>query len=284
MKTSKKITGKIIFTADDFGMQESFNRAVFEAYTSGFLTSTCICANGGAYNSAVEEFLPKMAGVDLGVHLNIIEGKSLTPCPLLTDKNGNFCHGFIGLFLNSHSTDFMAQVEIEARAQIEKILKDCGRITHINSHIHTHAIPNIFNLCVKLAKEYNIPYVRVQLEIPYCARRAPKLINLLKIAVLNFFSLKNRTHKEILTNNYLTGVGFTGEMDEAAILKGVERLKDRTGILEILIHPDSDPSNKGRYKQFLAACDMNLKAKIEDLGFEFVKISDLAAQPLITAK
>ncbi len=280
MKTSKKI----IFTADDFGMQESYNKAIFEAYTQGFLTSTCICANGGAYNSAVTEFLPKMSGIDLGVHLNIIEGKSLTQSPLLTDKNGNFRHGFVSLLLNSFSRNFMAHLEIEMRSQIEKVLKDCKKVTHINSHIHSHAIPNIFNLCVKLAKEYNIPYIRTQMEIPYSAGRAPKLINLLKIAVLNFFTLKNRSCREILTNDYLIGVGFTGEMEQEAILKGVERLKNRSGIFEILIHPDSDPTNKARYKQFLAACDMKLKAKIEDTGFEFVKISDLAFPPIMTVK
>jgi predicted glycoside hydrolase/deacetylase ChbG (UPF0249 family) len=271
MNTSKKI----IFTADDFGIKESYNEAVFKAYTQGFLTSTCICANGAAYKSAVEKYLPKMEGIDFGAHIDLIEGKSLTNCPLLTDKNGIFRHGFVSLLLNSFSGPFMAQVERETRAQIEKILKDYPNITHINSHVHTHAIPNIFNLFVKLAKEYNIPYVRTQLEIPYDTKRAPKVINFAKIMILGFFTFKNKAQAGFLTNDYLIGVGFTGDMEQNAIFEGVKKIQDRNGILEILIHPDCDPNNKERYQQFLAACDMGLKQKIEKMGFEFIKIDDL---------
>ena len=77
------------------------------------------------------------------------------------------------------------------------------------------------------------------------------------------------------TNKYIIGVGFTGEMEEDEIYYGIKRLlKEKEGLCEILIHPDSNEDNKERYNQFLSAKNLDLKKKIEDLGFVFTTISE----------
>ena len=81
---------KFILNADDFGMSKAFNRAVLEGYNNGFLSSASLCANGKAFNAAVNEILPECPDLGLGVHLNIIEGKALTKADMLTDKKGKF--------------------------------------------------------------------------------------------------------------------------------------------------------------------------------------------------
>lgn len=40
-------------------------------------------------------------------------------------------------------------------------------VTHIDSHVHTHSIPRIFELVCKLAQEYGIKQIRTQYEQPY---------------------------------------------------------------------------------------------------------------------
>ena len=50
---------KFILNADDFGMSKAFNRAVLEGYHNGFLTSASLCANGKAFNAAVNEIIPE---------------------------------------------------------------------------------------------------------------------------------------------------------------------------------------------------------------------------------
>ena len=45
---------QFILNADDFGMSHDFNRAVLDGYNYGFLTSASICANGTAFDSAVQ--------------------------------------------------------------------------------------------------------------------------------------------------------------------------------------------------------------------------------------
>ena len=85
-----------ILNADDFGMSKDFNKAVLEGYNNGFLKSASLCANGEAFSGAVNDIIPECNGLGLGVHLNIIEGKSLTECDLLNYAQGNFNKGVWG--------------------------------------------------------------------------------------------------------------------------------------------------------------------------------------------
>ena len=186
-----------ILNADDFGMSKAFNQAVLNGINNGILTSASICANGEAFDDAVNNIIPSCPNLSVGIHLNIIEGKALTECPLLTDDNGHFNNGYIAMIMKSFNKDFMSQVEKEFRAQIEKIIS-VTKVDHIDSHVHTHAIPNIFKLTAKLAKEYNIPYIRTQYEKPYFVPSLVKHLNLkyppniLKIILLNTFTFINK--------------------------------------------------------------------------------------------
>ena len=96
---------KFILNADDFGMSNDFNRAVLYACERGLLKSASLCANGPAFDNAVNEILPECQSLGVGVHLNIIEGKALTHCHLLTDDNGNFNKGYLSLILKSKNKE-----------------------------------------------------------------------------------------------------------------------------------------------------------------------------------
>ena len=221
--------GKFILNADDFGLSEFHNIAVFEGWKNGFLKSASLCTNTKAFKNAVENIIPKCPYLDVGVHLNIIEDKSLTFCPLLTDNNGYFNKNYIYFLLNQNNKQFLEQVENEFRAQIE-LAKKYIVINHIDSHVHTHAIPPIFNITCKLAKEYNISFVRTQYEKPYLVSNKcinPKyFINLLKIMLLGYFTkINKKTIKKYMlkTNDYVIGVGYTGMMNKNTILSGIKK-------------------------------------------------------------
>lgn len=266
---------RFILNADDFGMTEAYNKAVLEAYDKGILKSASICANGDAFEQAVNDIIPKCKGLSVGVHLNIIEGKSLTKCLRLTDCDGYFNNGYISIIKKSFSKEFLSEVESEFRAQIEKILS-MTKVDHIDSHVHTHAIPNIFKLVVKLAKEYKIPYLRTQYEKPYLVPSLSKHlntkypVNILKILLLNTFTLFNKKYiigSGIVTNDYLIGVGYTGMMDSATIEYGLKRLQGDF-VAEALIHPccyDADIKDS-HHHEFMLTQNDNLKDKIDMLG------------------
>ena len=278
------MNSKLVLNADDFGLSDYFNRAVYEGFHSGLLTSASLCANGEAFENAVNEVIPSCEGLSVGVHLNIMESKSLTEASLLTQKDGTFQNGYISLILKSYNKDFMAQLEREFRAQIEKV-QSRVKVDHIDSHVHTHAIPNIFKLVAKLADEYKIPYIRTQFEKMYFV---PSLIkhlntkyppNILKIILLNTFTVINRgivKKYNLKTNDYIIGVGYTGMMDDMTLEYGLKAL-NKDCIVETLIHPckyDTEIEDS-HSKEFLITQNLELKEKIQNMGIQFSNIISL---------
>ncbi len=270
---------KIILTADDFGMKTTRDEAIKDCFLNGFLTSACICANGESYLTAIKEVLPKCVKngrkMDLGVHLDLIEGFSLTNCPRLTHKNKKFKHGFISLLIHSFSKSFLKEAEQELKAQTELITsmaREQGfKVSFINSHIHFHAIPNIFNIVKKIAHEYDIPFIRTQKEIPALLNEI-KPINYVKVAVLWILNLFNKTD---FTNDYIMGVAHTAKMTPEAIYQGLERLLKYDCLIEILLHPDCDIQNASGYLEYQTILDKELEFDIQKSGYNFTSVLDL---------
>ncbi len=258
---------KLIINADDFGISKETNFAIKQGFEAGIITSTSLIVNLEAFEHAIFEILPTISGIDIGFHFNIIEGKSLTNQPLLCDKNGFFNNSYGQLIIKSFKKEFLKQVEIEFRAQIEKSLQHC-KISHIDSHVHTHAIPNIFKLVSRLATEYSIPFVRTQREIPYIVWRksfnTKFAINIIKNILLNAFSTINR-HSQ--TNNYFIGILYTGFMDEEAIINGLSKIKKDNTITEVIFHPTTDKNKKENYREFLITQNPNFKENLKNSGF-----------------
>ncbi len=265
-----------ILNADDFGMSNDFNRAVLFAYNRGFLQSASLCANGDAFDNAINEVLPECHNLGIGVHLNIKTGKALTCCNLLTNSKGLFNNSYFSLIRKSKNKKFLNQVEAEFRAQIEKVSK-YTKVDHLDSHGHTHAIPEIFKITVKLAKEFGINQIRTQNEQFYSVPNFTKHanfkypLNLFKIILLKYFTEQNKKNLDgIRTNDYLIGVGYTGMMDDLTIEHGLLKLQDNNCTVEAIIHPCKYSSNINNYRmrEFLITQNKQLENKIYLLGFK----------------
>ena len=260
---------KIIINADDFGYSKENNEAIKLGYETGIITSTSLIANMDAFENAVMDVLPQIPHIDIGFHFNLIEGKSLTNQQMLCDKNGYFNNSYFQLILKSNNKNFLNQIELEFRAQIEKILKHC-KISHIDSHVHTASIPNIHKLITKLAKEYNIKYIRTPYEKPYIVLNKSFNINfpinIIKNILLNSYSLINK--REIKTNDYFIGVLYTGMMDEKTIINGLKRIKKENSITEIIFHPTVNKNKTNNFREFQITQNPNFKEELRNLGFE----------------
>ena len=275
---------KFVLNADDFGMSNAYNTAITEGYQKGLLKSASLVANGEAFDEAIQKVLPACEGLGVGVHLNIIEGKSLLKDKReLTDANGNFNNSYGQLILKAYNPKdkaFMEELEEEFRAQIDKVRNAGVKITHIDSHVHTHAIPPIFELVCKLAKDYEIPQIRTQYEHFYTVPdvfmhlNIAYPINLIKIALLNFFTAKNNLVVKkygLHTNNYLIGVGYTSMMNNMTVYCGLSVLKKKKNIVaEALIHPCryEDGTIDNHFTEYRITQSEKLKSRIEQMGFE----------------
>lgn len=273
---------RFILNADDFGMSKALNRAVLEGYQHGLLKSASLVANGSAFDEAINSIIPQCPDLGIGIHLNIMEGISLCEdlTSLTNDKN-EFNNSYINLLIKSYNkkeTEFLEQVEREFRRQIEKIMSKT-KVSHIDSHVHIHSIPKIFEIVCRLAKEYGIPQVRTQFEKIYFVPDIKKhvgfkyLSNLVKIAVLNTFTIFNEgtIHKyELTTNDYIIGVGYTSMMDALTIAYGASVIKYKNITLEAVIHPCryEDGTIDNRFDEFLLTRNKKLKEKLESLDYE----------------
>lgn len=273
--TTKK---QLIINADDFGISKSANLAILKAAKDGALTSASLMANAPAFEHAAS-ILGRLEGTSIGVHLNIIEFSTLQEKlkhnSLLYDKNGQYKNGFVKILLKSYNKEFLEEIEQDFRLQIEKIIEKT-KVSHIDSHVHVHAVPEIFRLTCRLAKEYEIKNIRTQFELPYLVPDISKYIsfkyplNLIKVALLNSFTLINRhCAKEfgLSTNENLIGVNYTGYMDNKTIEFALKNVKTLT---ELLLHPTISSEESSGYKEFLAVADNSLNARLKAANIKAV--------------
>lgn len=273
---------KFILNADDFGLSNALNRAVLEGYELGILKSVSLVANGAGFEDAVNSIIPNCPDLGVGVHLNIMEGKSLCEdLACLTDSQGNFNNSFIKLLFKTYNPkekEFMAELEREFRRQIEKVMAKT-KVYHIDSHVHIHSIPKIFDLVCRLAQEYGIKQVRTQFEKPYIIPALKKHltwkypINIIKTIVLGFFTIFNEAtiHKyKLQTNDYIVGILYTSMMDALTVSYGAMAVKYKDVTVEVIIHPCryEDGTVNNHFDEFLLTKNKKLKEKIEKLGYE----------------
>lgn len=232
-------------TADDYGLDIKENKDIISAYQKGLVNSICILPNGNYFNDAIRK-MNELKDAKIDIHLNISEGKAVSNKKLkfLTDINNNFTIGFIKAMFLSFNKNFLCEVYDEYKAQIEYSINKGINPYSLNSHIHLHAIPNIFKIVCELAKEYNIKIVRTNYEKFYIVNDFKLIfnfkffVNIIKNLVLKIFTLINlQTLKKynLNTNKYLIGILYTSMMSKKAIEKGIEVCNGVDNI-EVILH------------------------------------------------
>lgn len=159
---------KLIVNADDFGLHTLINQGIIKGHREGFITSTSIMPSADAYEEAVElaKSNPKLG---IGIHLTLVGGvKSVLPkeqVSSLLDAEGRFLPDYVAFAKRFYTGGVKgSELEAELRAQIEKALASGLKITHIDSHQHTHVLPGMNGLVRKLCNEYNIKRERIPKE------------------------------------------------------------------------------------------------------------------------
>ena len=180
---------RVVFHADDYGMNAAVTQGILTAFRDGLLTSTSLLANAPAAEAACRVWPDLIADrdsgairssdsrrqladpdvpFDLGIHLNLTQGRPLTeqnyPARFL-DPQGNF-PGIGSLFfrLRRANPSQLHAVQAELRAQIERMCDLGLRPTHLNGHQYIELIPQISAMIPELVQRYAIPTIRVAHE------------------------------------------------------------------------------------------------------------------------
>lgn len=153
---------KLIMNADDYGYSKSINYGIIEAFHDGIVRSTTLMPNMPGFDHAVALAKANL-GLGIGIHLTLTCGYSLTSGKTISAEGGKCLSSKeIKDKANSGQID-LAEIETEYRAQIKKVLDAGISPTHFDSHHHTHMLPGIVDVFLKLAAEFKVP---VRMESP----------------------------------------------------------------------------------------------------------------------
>ena len=280
---------QLIVNADDFGLHPLINAGIIKGHQEGFITSTSLMPSAPCWQEAVR-LAKENPRLGIGVHLTLVGGvPSVLPkeqVSSLLDDNGLFLPDYVAFAKRYYSGAVKkAELEAELRAQLERALS-CGvNITHIDSHQHTHVLPGINSLVLKLSNEYNIIRVRIPKEgylftggfqtgvgrligrsgLSFCA----------DMAALRADSLGLR-HPQ-----HFYGMLAGGHLNAQLIANILRQLPE--GVSEIMTHPGLDSAALGKAfswqyhwrEELDAYLDAGNKALLKELGIEPVSFAAL---------
>lgn len=159
---------KLIVNADDFGLHPLINAGIIKGFAEGFITSTSLMTSAPYWQQAVE-LARQNPALGIGVHLTLVGGvPPVLPARQvrsLLDADGLFLPDYVAFAKRFYTGGVRhSELEAELRAQLERALAADVNLTHVDSHQHTHVLPGINALVLKLCCEYNIKRVRIPKE------------------------------------------------------------------------------------------------------------------------
>lgn len=261
---------QLIVTADDVALHRGLTDGAIEAHERGIVTACSVVANGAAFDHAVERLrdFPKLA---IGVHLTLVEERPLADdVESLVGASGLFHENYLAFVPRYFTRRIrMEHVERELRAQIERILRAGFTLAHANGHQHLHLLPRIFDILLRLAEEYRIPYLRIVDEQVQGGG-----VRDLSIRALSRFGRSARARSGVATNERTIGVGIAGQVSAANDL--VALLDQVDGVTELVCHPGvGDAELREAYDwgyaweaETRALCDAALREAIAQRGIE----------------
>lgn len=246
---------KLIVNADDFGITEGVNRAIIEGHTRGAISSATLMANMPAFDSAVR-LAKDHPSLGVGLHFNITQGRPVAAASRvksLIDGHGEFwgtSTALLGRALTGRLNT--EEVVIELRAQIEKAVHAGLRLTHVDSHKHSHALPQICEAIIATIRDYGINAIRLPREEWRFDRDAKALKLIVQsagafgISQLCRISETSLKKSDVKTPDFFFGVSRSGFWTKNWLIELIERLPE--GVSELMCHPGYDDAELGRVK------------------------------------
>ena len=242
---------RLIVNADDFGLTAGVNRAVIELHQAGVLPSTTLMANAAATVEAIQLALAN-ASLGVGCHIVLVDGEpvlSPSTIPNLTRGTGGTFRTSLGRFfrdlLSSSSTAssraaLAAEIEAEATAQIRLLQSRGLRLTHVDTHKHTHMFPRVLRPVLRAARACGITRIRNPFDSAWSRRTAAAVPWPRRVQVAALSSLESHVLRIIAEHGFTTtdgtlGVLITGSLNAENLRSTLSVLPD--GTWELVTHP-----------------------------------------------
>lgn len=236
--------GRLIVNADDFGITAGVNRAIVELHHAGLVTSASLMARAAASEEAME-LARSMPALGVGCHVVLVDGEPVLPAhkvPTLVDrKTGRFPSSLGGFLLRLFAGRIRsAEIEAEATAQIALLQRQGLRLTHLDSHMHTHVFSAVLRPLLRAGRAAGIRAIRHPFE-PEWAVRAAAGASLTRVASLTALrALESRSRRILLRESFVTTDGTiamagTGTLDASTLRSLLQTMP--SGTWELVTHP-----------------------------------------------
>jgi predicted glycoside hydrolase/deacetylase ChbG (UPF0249 family) len=253
---------RLIINADDFGLTRGLNRAVAELHSAGVLTSATLMASGPAFDDAVA-ITRSHPNLGVGCHIVLTDGFPVSPpesIPTLLGPDDRTFRPKLASFLQALLTGRIRSEHIytEALAQIEKLQRAGIRVTHIDTHKHTHLFPLISRPLLAVAERTGTRAIRSPFEPAWgkslehgstSRRLAIRALNLLKPA---FEAAPQLESDQVHTTDGTIAISATGNLDAATLAELLHAIPT-TGTYELCCHPGYNDADLDRVATRLRA-------------------------------
>jgi len=268
---------RLIINADDFGLTAGVNRAIVELHRAGVLTSATVMARAAATDQAVGLALSETK-LGVGCHVVLVDGAPVLDAqqllPHLADRITCRFAPTLGRFLRQlrrgqrgflRRDKISAEIEAEAHAQIRLVQSRGIRLTHIDTHKHTHMFPTVLRAVLRGAKAAGISVVRNPFEPEWSVRATASAPLLRQLQVRLLRSLyQGAFHRIVREEGFATtdgaaGVLATGTLDAATLASLLQAMPE--GTWELVTHPGyNDADLAGAGTRLLASRKVELEA------------------------
>jgi len=251
---------QLIVNADDFGLTSGVNRAILELHRSGVLTSATLMAKAAAADEAIE-IARTTPTLGVGCHIMLADGDPvLSPqdIPTLVQSATGQFHPTLGRFLPRILSGRIHpdEIECEAAAQIAHLQSRGLRLTHIDTHKHTHMFPAVLRPVLRAAEKAGIHRIRNPFEPEWAVRASPRAswLRSAEVFVLRsfgpYFRRVIREHGFTSTDGTVA-IAATGTLDTKTIDSLLANLPD--GLFELVTHPGYNDADLARVRTRLRA-------------------------------
>lgn len=246
--------------ADDFGLTSGVNRAILELHHAGVLSSTTLMARAGATAEAVE-IACSTPSLGVGCHIVLADGEPVLPArkvPSLIDMETGSFYSSLSAFLPRLFTGRIPAEEIEAEAAAQiRLLQSRGvRLTHVDTHKHTHMFPRVLRPVLRAARACGIRAVRNPFEPGWAVRAArdPAWARVAQVSALRTLAPICRriiAEEGFTSTDGTIAVVSTGTFNAATLRALVAGLPD--GRWELVTHPGYNDADLDRVRTRLRA-------------------------------
>ena len=236
-----------------------------------------------AANDAITQ-AKNLPELNVGLHLVLSNGKATLPAseiPALVNSKGDFETNQVSSGIKMFfSAEAKTQLEKEIRAQFEAFKVTGLRLDHVNAHKHMHLHPTVFDLIIRIGKDYRLTAIRIPNEPPLESIINNKKERLQRNLRWIFFKpFVSRMKKKCGINNIkfndtIYGLHDCGHMNIDKLIRIIPHILD--GITEIYTHPaterwdDIDPAaNDYEFEaEYKALIHARIKRAVEKFNIE----------------